>query len=135
MPSFEGSLDANIVLRLLLNDVPEQHAAAHALLRSAQGQFVVADTVIIEIAFVLCGAYAFTRDQAAEAINGLLSLAEVSCNNALFEKALPLFTNHPSLSFEDCCLSIYAELDSAIPLRTFDKKLANQAPNAQLVVS
>ncbi len=135
MLSSAGSLDANVILRLLLNDVPQQHTAALKLLRNTRGQFIVADTAIIEVVFVLCAAYTFTREQAAEAIVGLMNLTEVNCNNALLESALPLFIDHPKLSFEDCCLSIYAELDSAVPLWTFDKKLAIQAPSAKLIIS
>ena len=128
-----GSLDANVVLRLLLNDVADQHQAALALLESKPGQFAVADTALIEAAFVLARHYGFTRAQVAEAIEGFMSLAEVNCNRALFQKALPLYVAHSSLSFEDCCLAAYAELNDATPLWTFDQKLANQAPTAQLI--
>jgi predicted nucleic-acid-binding protein len=129
-----GSLDTNVLLRLLLNDVPGQHKAALNLFNSASGQFAVADTTIIEIVFVLCRAYNFTRPHAVEAIEGLMKLKELNCNRALFEHALVLFVKHPSLSFEDCCLATYAQLDDAEPLWTFDKKLASQASSASLVV-
>lgn len=128
-----GSLDANVLLRLLLNDVPEQHASVLRLFRDTSGQFAVADTAIIEVVFVLCRAYGFARAQAAEAVESLMDLSELSCNRTLFEVALPLFVKHDGLSFEDCCLSAYAELGDTKPLWTFDKKLASQAPNAKLV--
>jgi predicted nucleic-acid-binding protein len=134
MSSTPGSLDANILLRLLLNDIPDHHQAVLKLFRNASGQFAVADTAIIEIAFVLCGKdYAFTREQAAEAIDGLMNLKEVNCNRMLFDKALPQFVAHLKLSFEDCCLSVYATLGDAEPLWTFDRKLASQAPSAKLM--
>lgn len=133
MPALAGSLDANVVLRLLLNDVPDQHAAAVALLESADPPFAVSDVAIIEVVFALCRHYRFSRAAAAEAIDGLLPLAEIDCNRALFERALSLFTHHPKLSFEDCCLVTYAELSNAHPLWTFDKKLASQAQSARLV--
>jgi predicted nucleic acid-binding protein len=132
---FAGSLDANVILRLLLNDVPEQHAAALALFHSGPNKFAVADTAIIEVVFVLCRAYSFTRIQAAEALEGLLKLQELDFNRRLFEEALPIFVKHPGLSFEDCCLAIYAQLNEAEPLWTFDKKLASQTAAARLVIS
>lgn len=128
-----GSLDANVVLRLLLNDVPDQHAAAVALLERGAERYVVADIAVIEVVFALCRHYGFSREAAAEAITGLLSLTAIDCNRTLFTRALRLFTDRPKLSFEDCCLVAYAESSDAQPLWTFDKKLANQAPAARLV--
>lgn len=133
MTNFNGSLDTNILLRLLLNDIPEQHAAAKELMHRASGQFAIADTAVIELAFVLERHYGFSRLQIAEALDGLMRLKEINCNRVLFENALPVFTKHSGLSFEDCCLSSYAKLNKAEPLWTFDKKLANQASNAMLV--
>ena len=124
--TISGSLDANVVLRLLLNDVPEQHEAVLKLLDQASGQFVVADTAIMETVFALSKHYGLTRAVVVEAIRGLMSLTEIKCNQVLFEKALPLYARHPKLSFEDCCLASYAELTDASPLWTFDRKLANQ---------
>jgi predicted nucleic-acid-binding protein len=133
MTKFTGSLDTNVLLRLLLNDIPEQHTAAKKLMRQTNNQFAVADTVIIELVFALDRYYGFSRLQIAEAVDGLMVLKEINCNRILFEKALPIFINHSGLSFEDSCLAIYAQLNEAEPLWTFDKKLANQAANARLV--
>lgn len=128
-----GSLDTNSILRLLLNDIPKQHTAVKKLISVNDGQFMVADIAIIELAFVLNKHYDFSRDQVNEALLGLIQLKEINCNRRMIEKALFLYINHPALSFEDCCLSAYAELNNAEPLWTFDKKLANQATNANLI--
>lgn len=133
MPAFAGSLDANVVLRLLLNDVPDQHAAAVALIEGADTVFQVSDVAVIEVVFALCRHYEFSRAAAAEAIDGLMSLTEIDGNRALFKRAIPPFTAHLKLSFEDCCMAAYAELSGATPLWTFDKKLAVQANSARLV--
>ena len=128
-----GSLDTNALLRLLLNDVIEQHNAVKNLLRSSNGQLAVADIAVIELVFVLERYYGFSRQQVGEAIQGLMLLREINCNRVLLEKALPLYQNRPALSFEDCCLGAYATLNQAEPLWTFDKKLAAQADGAQLI--
>jgi predicted nucleic-acid-binding protein len=133
MTKYSGSLDANILLRLLLNDLPEQHQAAVELLQLARDRLMVADTVIIEIAFVLERHYEFSRVAIAEAVTGIASLAELDCNRDLFAKALPLFTKNPKLSFEDCCLAAYADLNDAEPLWTFDQKLVKQTSSARLL--
>lgn len=133
MPTFGGSLDANVVLRLLLNDVADQHAAAAALVESVHVPFVVSDIAVVEVVFALCRHYEFSRAAAAEAIEGLMSLTQIDCNRVMFKRALPLFIDRPKLSFEDCCLATYAELSDAEPLWTFDRKLASQAHSARLV--
>lgn len=135
MANFAGSLDANVLLRLLLNDVPKQHAAAIKLMEISTDQFAVADTAIIEVVFVLERHYQFSRPQIKEAIDGLASLPSLNCNRELLSGALPLYARHQKLSFEDCCLAVYAELNNALPLWTFDIKLAHQARGAKLVGS
>lgn len=130
---FSGSLDTNALLRLLLNDIPQQHEAVRALLTNASGQLAIADTAIMELMFVLERYYGFSRQQANEAVVGLMQLSEINCNRILFEKALPIYLDHMALSFEDCCLSVYATLNEAEPLWTFDKKLATQAESAKLI--
>ncbi len=130
---FGGSLDTNALLRLLLNDVAEQHKAIKKLLREAKGQLAVADIAIIELVFVLERYYGFSRQQVSEAVTGLMLLREINCNRPLFEKTLPIYISHSALSFEDCCLSTYAILNQAEPLWTFDKKLATQANSAKLI--
>src|SRR5579884_2369618 len=134
MAVIAGSLDANVLLRLLLNDNPAQHRAAATLVEKASGQFAVADTAIIETVFVLERYYGLTRSQIGEAIQGLMKLPQINCNRALFAQALTLFMRHVSLSFEDCCLTTYAVLNEATPLWTFDQKLAHQASRAQLII-
>ena len=133
MAQLAGSLDANVLLRLLLNDITAQHQAVVKLLNDHQNQFGIADTAIIEVVFVLSRYYSFPRSAVAEALEGLVTLPQINCNQALINKALPLYTKNSKLSFEDCCLAIYAELNQALPLWTFDKKLASQAPNTKLV--
>jgi predicted nucleic-acid-binding protein len=133
MARVAGSIDTNIVLRLLINDVPEQHQAALRLFNSAQGQLEVADIAFMEVVFVLQKGYEFSRKQVATAIEGIMAIPKFNCNRKLLKLALKLFLEHPALSFEDCCLSVYAELNKAVPLWTFDKKLAQQAVNAKLL--
>jgi predicted nucleic-acid-binding protein len=120
-----GSLDANILLRVLLDDVPHQHAAAMELL-SHGGRFAVSDTALIEVNFVLGRAYGLTRDQQQEAVMGLLQQPQIVGSIDVFTAAFDTYCTHPKLSFEDCYLVSHAQANGDEPLWTFDKKLATQ---------
>lgn len=131
--SFAGSLDTNAVLRLLLDDIPEQRQKVVDLLASTNEQFAVADAVFIELIFVLALFYDYSRPAIVETVQNFASVEQIACNREMLANALANYEAHPSLSFEDCALVAYAELDNAIPLYTFDKKLAGQLDNAQLI--
>ncbi|MFZ1258332.1 MAG: PIN domain-containing protein [Candidatus Saccharimonas sp.] len=128
-----GSLDANVLLRLLLGDIPTQQAAALKLLDSTTRQFAIADIAISEVVFVLSRNYRLSREVICEHLLEFLANEQFHCNRALVAEALPMYMEHPALSFEDCCLAVHAKLDNLRPLYTFDKKFAKQAPDAQLV--
>jgi predicted nucleic acid-binding protein len=59
----------------------------------------------------------------------------ILCNRELFIEILPIYAGHPKLSFVDCYLEVLARRTGAVPLLTFDKKLANQLSGAQLLSS
>lgn len=129
-----GSLDTNIILRLLLDDIPEQNAAAVKLLdEQVDCQFSVADIAFVEVAFVLERYYGLDRAVIVRMIERVMSLTQINCNRSLFTKVLPLFVANPNLSFEDCCLAVYAELNNATPLWTFDRDLARRVESAKLL--
>ncbi len=128
-----GSLDTSVVLRLLLNDIPEQTREAAKLLRRSGGQLVVADLVFVEMAHVLERYYQLSRLDISELIRSFMQLEVIACNRELIGPALDSFVTHSALSFEDCCLATAAGLNQAQPLYTFDQKLAKQLSQAELV--
>lgn len=130
---FNGSLDANVVLRLILNDIPKQYVAAKRLIENSQKQFAVSDTALIEVVFALDRYYNLTRPQVRELILGFMSLKQINSNRIMFDNALDLYESAPSLSLEDCAIATYAKLNKALPLYTFDKKLASHSPDAKLL--
>jgi Predicted nucleic-acid-binding protein, contains PIN domain len=127
------SLDTNLLLRLLTNDNPAQRKKVVKLLSCPNVTYHVADLAISETVYVLSTATACTRQEIASLIQQILNQPNINCNRALFFDAMQLYLFHPKLSFNDCCLAIYAKLNQAEPLWTFDKKLAIQAENAKLL--
>jgi predicted nucleic-acid-binding protein len=127
-----GSLDTCAVLRIFLNDVPDQHDRIRLLLEQQGTTYQVSDLAIIESIFVLENprGYGFSRAEVEDYLIALISRPNLNFNRQAFLTALPLYLAHPRLSFNDCLLSVYAKLNSALPLFTFDKPLARALPEA-----
>jgi predicted nucleic-acid-binding protein len=114
-----GSLDTNILLRLILEDVPEQSIAVEKLL--AEGKvFEVADAALFEMIYVLEKLYKINREQVAKSVLAIARNTKFNCNRKLFELTMPLYVQESKLSIIDCALTHYAKLNNATPLFTFD---------------
>ncbi len=124
-----GSLDANVALRLLLGDVPEQRKQARKLL--TRGEFQLPDVAVVEMAYVLTAGYKLTRERASVLLGGLMAQSMI-LSSPYWEATFELWTQRPKLSLEDCLLATQAEAVAKAPLWTFDRKLANQS-SAKLV--
>ena len=115
-----------------MGDIPEQTALVTALVDSEES-VVVADAALIETVFVLEKLKKISRETIEKTIVAIIGKNTIQCNRELFKEVLPIYAAHPKLSFTDCYLAILAQRTGATPLLTFDKKLANQLPAAQLL--
>lgn len=129
----EQSLDTNIVLRLIMGDIPRQRDAAMELLETQAGAFYVAEIVFVEIEYALRQHYGLSRRQIAELLEDFVNHPKIASNRALLRAVLPLYAAQPALSFTDIMLAEQARLTDSAPLWTFDKKLALQSPSAELL--
>lgn len=128
-----GSLDTNLLLRLILGDVPAQTEAVEKLLKS-EGTFDVSDIAIIEMVYVLEKVYKLPRVKVSQNIFTIINHPSISCNRKLFTVSLTLYVDNPKLSIVDCTLTKYAELNKATPLYTFDADLAKTcSPTTQII--
>jgi predicted nucleic-acid-binding protein len=121
-------------LRWILDDVPEQTALMNDLIGSEKN-FTVPDAVIIETVFVLEKVKKTSREAVEKALMAVIGQANIRCGREIFTEALPLYRNHPKLSFIDCYLSVLARMTGSDPLFTFDQKLANQLAGVTLLKS
>lgn len=111
-------LDANMVLRYLLNDNPDMADAAERYIDS--GDANVTTEVIAEVVYVLKGVYSLDRVRIAGTIKGFLEL--VGCPDfEVLEIALDTYSK-TSLDFVDCVLYGYHYVRGAV-IATFDRKL------------
>ena len=127
------SLDTNVLLRLMLDDVPAQTNRADKLLSTSFVRFFISDLALFEFVYVLDHHYKLSRQTISEMVQGLLSIKKLDCNRELITSALVSFNKHFALSFADCYLAASATFMNATPLWTFDKALAKQIPDVQLL--
>jgi predicted nucleic-acid-binding protein len=111
-------LDANMILRYLLNDNQEMADQAEQYLNS-ENAFVTIE-VIAEVVYVLKSVYSLKRTAIADTVKGFLNLAD--CREMdVVRVALDTFAAH-NLDFVDCVLYGYNRV-KGIQIATFDKKL------------
>lgn len=119
-------LDTNVLLDWLLERDKTRTKRIDKLFSSVK-ELQIPDVIIVELTFALEKFYELPRDIVAENINKVIDESVFNCNRVLFRRALVDYTSRPALSFVDCCLLHYAELQRATPIWAFDKKLINQS--------
>lgn len=117
------SLDTNVVLRFLLEDVPDQTQEATDLIES--NTVYVTDVVVIEIIYVLEKVYELSRKDIGELVGDFLGFSNVVHNPRFLLDAVDFYKGHPSLSIVDCYACEEAK-SYGNNLATLDKRLANQ---------
>lgn len=127
------SLDTNVVLRFIVGDDPQQRRRAHALLATSDVVFLVSDMTWAEVEYALRVHYGKARKQVAALIGAFATFPSLLPDSGAVVAACEHYVGHPKLSFVDCLSACRAASDGAIPLYTFDAKLARQHPAAALV--
>lgn len=110
-------LDANAILRFLLNDIKEQAAE---VAQAVRGGAITTPEVLAEVVYVLSGLYGRPRNEVSWALHCVLIDVKVENVRAL-RYALGVF-NRTSLDFVDCLLIAYHKVNG-IDVLSFDKKL------------
>ena len=119
-------LDANVILRFLRNDDPEQLAQAAAVFCRARDdesfQLIVSAVTVLEVFYVLVRAYALPRVEAAQVPIDLFSTGLLdSPDERILRDSLSLITSQ-RISFGDAWIASSAEADGA-EIATFDHGL------------
>lgn len=110
-------LDANAILRYLLNDIEDQAAEVADAIR--EGAMTTTE-VIAEVVYVLSGVYNLSRSNVSWYIH--CTLLDIRVDNArALRYAIGVF-NQTSLDFVDCLMVAYHKV-LGMDILTFDKKL------------
>ncbi len=116
------AVDTNVLVRLVVDDDPEQARRARKLFE--RGGVLVTTTVLLEAAWVLTSAYGRTRAQVSRALRGVLGLDGVS-TDAPAAIAQALEWHDAGLDFADALH--LAGASRAISFVTFDERLLKRA--------
>ena len=130
-----SSIDTNILLRIITRDDPRKRLQAIKLLSEDNHTFRIFPPALTETVYVLETLYDYSHEDIIDKLS--FFLARFS-DNLIYDThvtkvAFPLYLEHSQLSFCDCMLSAYAEVNNAEPLFTFDKALAKKSASAKLV--
>ena len=130
----KASLDTSVLMRLLLNDMPERTEAIVDFISDSGLTFKIPDQAITEAVYVMnSGAAQFSREKARDIFWFVFDYPNFEYPREFFAKVFDLYVKRPKLSFNDCYLAYKAEEDKRLPLYTLDAKLAKQADNAELL--
>ena len=112
-------LDANYILRYILNDHPQMHADAKAVIEHEP--CLVLGEVVAEVVYVLNGYYDIPRQEIAKTLEVFFRQESLQMHEPLSVvlHALTLFAD-TSLDYVDCYL---CALKERYRVATFDKKL------------
>lgn len=118
-------IDANALLRFLLNDIPSQKKAFEKLLQEAKRKEValfVPQIVIFEIDFILEKYYQFSKEEIINKLKSIISTSYIQVQDKeYFKRAIELYAQK-NISFADCFLLSKAKIENA-ELFTFDRKI------------
>jgi len=123
-----GSLDTNILVRIILGDVPKQIKHIEKIL-SGDKRYAVSNHAIFELIFVLEKYYGIKRDIVNENIQNIIENEVFITNKTYLTKVMSTYLEHSKLSIIDCALAIQAKEQDTLPFYTFDKALAKAFPD------
>lgn len=113
------SVDTNVIVRLLVNDDPQQGAAARRLFES--NEIWIGVTVLLEAAWVLESVYGLSATRVAKVLRGLLGLPSVRVENA-GAVAAALDAVGDGIEFADALHLL--RVPEGAEFATFDRRLA-----------
>jgi len=114
-------LDANVIIRYLVEDNEERANAIERLLKSDE-ELVLTDVTISEIVWVLSSYYENTRQEIVEKISSLVQLPSIKCGRRVVLVALGLFQKF-NIDWVDAYLAAYAGENGFSEIYSYDRDL------------
>ena len=119
-------LDANAILRFLLDDIHEQHEIIMDAIENKECIAVLPS--VQEAVFVLEGYYGVPREEICQAFLGFKDIIKVE-DEDVYVKAFDCYMEKPKLDFVDCILYAY-HTERGLTILSFDNKLNKKIQKA-----
>ena len=119
-------VDANIILRLIIKDVPAQTKQVAKLFeRAAENSLILPDLVLLECVYVMEKLYEYNRATIVHSLRFVISHPAVHTQALTWNLALGLYQEAP-ISITDAYLCVLSRADRQ-QLISFDKRLKHYA--------
>ena len=121
------SLDANIIIRFLVNDDKKQGEKVRALFLEAEKRgsvFFVTSPVFLEVIYVLDSVYGFRRGEILDAIGSLSSMPIIRFEDTDAVQKFTTEGKNTTVDLEDIFIGLTAREAGCESTITFDKKAA-----------
>ena len=121
-----NAVDTNVIVRYLVGDDAEQAEAARALLDrfTPEDPAFICREVVMEVAWVLERSYRFAPSRVAEALMDLTASDSLTVESPDDVAAAAHLYRQGVVGFSDLMVLSAAERAGALPLYTFDRRLA-----------
>ena len=116
------TVDANVILRYLLDDIPEQSSQAAEILE--QNQIFIPNEVLAEVVYVLEKVYKVERELVGLTLSKLIIPESISMHDKDTSKFALQTYSEENLDIVDCLLFSMNRVRGE-KVFTFDKKLSN----------
>jgi predicted nucleic-acid-binding protein len=125
----KGVVDANVLLRYLLEDNVQQAAIVRRWLKE-EGSLFLADTILAEMVWVLESHYTVPRQEIVRHLLRMIALPDISCDQPLLEASLRRYAE-TGLDYVDCYLMALALANGqGVPVYSFDQDFKRLPPGA-----
>lgn len=131
------TFDTNVLVRLLVEDDPQQSAAALICWRTAlagDGAYLP-KVVLAETIWVLARAYRFKRTAILDVVGALLRSRGLKVEDEQAVSAALAAFAEGAADFSDYLILEGARTNGALPVRTFDRRFARHADTALVEVA
>lgn len=114
-------VDANLIIRFLLNDNLSQAEATEKLFASSE-ELILTDLTLAEIVWTLQSVYRFPKQEITQKVKHILSLEIFDANYNLLNNSLKLYQEY-NISFADAYLLAYVQEKNLEGIYSFDRGL------------
>lgn len=115
-------IDANIIIRYLVKDSPQQVKRIKKLIKEGKEKFILTDVTVAEIVWVLQSYYEQSKEEIAEKIISLLDTPVFMADKPLLTRAINYFQEY-SLDYIDAYLIAFAQENHGEGILSFDKSI------------